>query len=357
MDQAAKASARRCTAPVPACRATCRAHAGSTFDAIVIGAGAAGCTAPAWPGSAGCASCCIDHADKVAEKIRISGGGRCNFTNRDTSPANFLSANPAFCRSALARYTPADFLALLKRHASAGTRSTRGSCSATTAAKTSSRCCCASATAGAVTRWQPCAVRAVRRRADGLRARHRPGQRGDRPTSSSRPAACRSRRSAPAISVIAWHASSDIALVDAAPRPGSADLRRCAVGTVCGAGRPVARSPGRHRRRPRARAVRRGSAVHPPRSERAGDPADLELLASRRRRSPSTWRPGSTSPARCWRPRRVRVESLPTNWRRCCRSGWPTPGSPSTRAGPTGRWRRCATATCCNLPRHSSAGI
>src|SRR5258708_9525298 len=58
----------------------------------------------------------IDHAERLAETIRISGGGRCNFTNINAGPANFLSANPHFCRSALARYTPQDFLALLKRH-------------------------------------------------------------------------------------------------------------------------------------------------------------------------------------------------------------------------------------------------
>ncbi len=58
----------------------------------------------------------VDHSLKVAEKIRISGGGRCNFTNRDATPAQFLSENPHFSRSALARYTPQDFIALLQRH-------------------------------------------------------------------------------------------------------------------------------------------------------------------------------------------------------------------------------------------------
>ncbi len=58
----------------------------------------------------------IDHAERLAEKIRISGGDRCNFTNINAGPANFISANPHFCRSALARYTPQDFLALLKQH-------------------------------------------------------------------------------------------------------------------------------------------------------------------------------------------------------------------------------------------------
>ena len=58
----------------------------------------------------------IDHATKLAEKIRISGGGRCNFTNIHTGPQNFLSENPHFCKSALSRYTPQDFLDLLKRY-------------------------------------------------------------------------------------------------------------------------------------------------------------------------------------------------------------------------------------------------
>lgn len=58
----------------------------------------------------------IDHADKLAEKIRISGGGRCNFTNVNTAPANFLSQNPHFCKSALSRFTPQDFLALVKKY-------------------------------------------------------------------------------------------------------------------------------------------------------------------------------------------------------------------------------------------------
>ncbi|HEX5636172.1 MAG TPA: NAD(P)/FAD-dependent oxidoreductase, partial [Gammaproteobacteria bacterium] len=58
----------------------------------------------------------VDHSEKVGEKIRISGGGRCNFTNINTSPAQFISKNPHFCRSALARYTPYDFIKLLEQH-------------------------------------------------------------------------------------------------------------------------------------------------------------------------------------------------------------------------------------------------
>ncbi|KMY85285.1 NAD(FAD)-utilizing dehydrogenase [Candidatus Paraburkholderia calva] len=86
------------------------------FDIAVIGAGAAGmmCTSVATQSVRRVVL--IDHAERPAEKIRIPGGGRCNFTNINAQPANFLSANPYFCRSALARYTPRDFLALLKSY-------------------------------------------------------------------------------------------------------------------------------------------------------------------------------------------------------------------------------------------------
>jgi predicted Rossmann fold flavoprotein len=87
-----------------------------TFDIAVIGAGAAGMMSAAVAAQNGRRVVLLDHAERLAEKIRISGGGRCNFTNINAGPANFLSANPHFCRSALARYTPQDFLALLKRH-------------------------------------------------------------------------------------------------------------------------------------------------------------------------------------------------------------------------------------------------
>jgi len=86
------------------------------WDAVVIGAGAAGMMCAAVAGQRGARVLLIDHAGKLAEKIRISGGGRCNFTNLHTRPENFLSENPHFCRSVLARYTPADFIALLRRH-------------------------------------------------------------------------------------------------------------------------------------------------------------------------------------------------------------------------------------------------
>ena len=75
------------------------------FDVIIIGAGAAGMMCAAQAGARGRRVLLIDHAAKIGERIRISGGGRCNFTNRTVSADNYLSQNPHFCRSALARFT------------------------------------------------------------------------------------------------------------------------------------------------------------------------------------------------------------------------------------------------------------
>lgn len=86
------------------------------FDAIIVGAGAAGMMCASIAGQRGVRVLLVDHYHKLGEKIRISGGGRCNFTNIHTSPANFLSQNPHYCRSALARYTPADFIKLVEAH-------------------------------------------------------------------------------------------------------------------------------------------------------------------------------------------------------------------------------------------------
>jgi predicted Rossmann fold flavoprotein len=88
----------------------------NSFDVAVIGAGAAGMMCGAVAGQRGRSVVMIDHAEKLAEKIRISGGGRCNFTNVHAGPQNYVSQNPHFCRSALSRYTPQDFLSLVKRY-------------------------------------------------------------------------------------------------------------------------------------------------------------------------------------------------------------------------------------------------
>lgn len=100
--------------------------ASGIFDAAVIGAGAAGMMAAAVAGQRGLRVVLIEHAERLAEKIRISGGGRCNFTNIGAGPANFLSQNPNFCRSALAAYTPRDFLDLVERHGIAWHEKHRG---------------------------------------------------------------------------------------------------------------------------------------------------------------------------------------------------------------------------------------
>ena len=85
------------------------------FDVIVIGAGAAGMMCAAQAGARGRRVLLLDHAAKLGERIRISGGGRCNFTNRHVGAENFLSQNPHFCRSALARFSQNDFIAMVER--------------------------------------------------------------------------------------------------------------------------------------------------------------------------------------------------------------------------------------------------
>ncbi|MBB3443015.1 NAD(P)/FAD-dependent oxidoreductase [Rhizobium sp. BK379] len=95
-------------------------------DVIVIGAGAAGMMCAIRAGQRGRSVTVLDHARAPGEKIRISGGGRCNFTNINAGPKNFLSANPHFCKSALARFTPADFVAMVDRHGIAWHEKTLG---------------------------------------------------------------------------------------------------------------------------------------------------------------------------------------------------------------------------------------
>ena len=87
-----------------------------TFDVVVLGAGAAGMMCAVRAGERGRSVLVLDHAKAPGEKIRISGGGRCNFTNIHTTAKNYISANPHFAKSALARYTPRDFLDLVERH-------------------------------------------------------------------------------------------------------------------------------------------------------------------------------------------------------------------------------------------------
>ena len=139
------------------------------FDAVVVGAGAAGLFCAARAGQLGVRVLLLDHAEKVAEKIRISGGGRCNFTNIDTGPANFDSTNPDYCRSALARYTPRDFIALVERHGIAWHEKHKGQLFCDDSSAQIVDMLLAECAAGGVAHWQPCAVTAVSHGAGGFR--------------------------------------------------------------------------------------------------------------------------------------------------------------------------------------------
>ena len=87
-----------------------------SYDAVVLGGGAAGLMCAITAGQRGRRVAVLEHADRIGKKILISGGGRCNFTNLHCRPENFLSSNPHFCKSALARYTPQDFITLVEKH-------------------------------------------------------------------------------------------------------------------------------------------------------------------------------------------------------------------------------------------------
>ncbi|WP_312302740.1 NAD(P)/FAD-dependent oxidoreductase [Pulveribacter sp.] len=137
----------------------------SSFDAVIVGAGAAGLFCAAQAGQRGLKVLLIDHAPRVAEKIRISGGGRCNFTNRDLDlhapQRHFVSGNPQFARSALSRYTPADFIALVQRHGIAFHEKHKGQLFCDRSAEDLIAMLLAECADGGVQRWQPCGVKNI----------------------------------------------------------------------------------------------------------------------------------------------------------------------------------------------------
>ena len=139
------------------------------YDVIVIGAGAAGMMCAATAGQRGRSVLLVDHYPKLGEKIRISGGGRCNFTNLHASPANYLSRNPHFCRSALARYAPRHFIALVEKHRIAYHEKTLGQLFCDDSATQVIAMLRAECDAGGVEWRMPCEVRAVGREAAGFR--------------------------------------------------------------------------------------------------------------------------------------------------------------------------------------------
>ncbi|KWT87278.1 MULTISPECIES: NAD(P)/FAD-dependent oxidoreductase [unclassified Variovorax] len=134
----------------------------SAFDAIVIGAGAAGLFCAGLAGQRGLKVLLIDHAERIAEKIRISGGGRANFTNRDLDvrapQRHFIGENPNFCRSALSRYTPQQFIDLVQRHGIAFHEKHKGQLFCDGSSQQIIDMLLAECAAGGVTHWQPCSV-------------------------------------------------------------------------------------------------------------------------------------------------------------------------------------------------------
>jgi len=134
----------------------------SRFDVIVIGAGAAGLFCAAQAGQRGRKVLLLDHNARIAEKVRISGGGRANFTNRDLDvrapQRHFIGENPNFCRSALSRYTPQHFIALVQRHGIAFHEKHKGQLFCDGSSQQIIDMLLAECAAGGVTHWQPCAV-------------------------------------------------------------------------------------------------------------------------------------------------------------------------------------------------------
>lgn len=138
-----------------------------TFDVAVIGAGAAGMMCASLAGQRGARAVLVDHARHLGEKIRISGGGRCNFTNVDAARHEcYISENPRFARSALTRYTPSDFIALLRRHGIAFHEKHRGQLFCDDSAEQIIAVLKAECDAGGVQWRMPCTVHAVRRCGD-----------------------------------------------------------------------------------------------------------------------------------------------------------------------------------------------
>jgi hypothetical protein len=136
-------------------------------DVLVIGGGAAGLMCAAIAGQRGRRVRVLEHANRVGKKILMSGGGRCNFTNLGTTPGNFLSQNPHFCKSALARYTPWDFVALVERHGIAYHEKELGQLFCAESSKQIVALLLAECAAGKVDIRTDCAVAGVAREAGG----------------------------------------------------------------------------------------------------------------------------------------------------------------------------------------------
>ncbi|GAB2464504.1 NAD(P)/FAD-dependent oxidoreductase [Comamonas humi] len=135
------------------------------YDVAILGAGAAGLFCAGRAAQRGLKVLLVDHAPKVAEKIRISGGGRANFTNRDLDVRqphkHFVGLNPQFCRSALSRYTPADFVSMVEKHGISYHEKHKGQLFADRSAEDLIAMLLAECERGGVARWQPCRVKNI----------------------------------------------------------------------------------------------------------------------------------------------------------------------------------------------------
>ena len=318
-----------------------------TYDAIILGAGAAGLMAASVAGQRGRRVLLVDHADEVGKKILISGGGRCNFTNSATTSDRYLSANPHFARSALSRYTPADFLALIDAYGIAWHEKTLGQLFCDGSARQVVAMLLDECAKGRVDLALGQPVRGVthadaRFGGDDRRPHRHRARAGDRHRRPVDPQDGRDRlrlRPRPAI-------RAEDRRAPPRARPADAGRRGNAV--------PVAVGRFRGRRRAvRQGGVPGGGAVHAPRVVRPRDPASVVLLAARRCRSRSiscrTPRPAGSPP----RSARGRAPPCAACWARICpivsprrwpigspsRASW---GPPPTARSP-GRKRRLAS--------------
>jgi len=132
------------------------------FDVAIVGAGAAGLFCASVAGQLGLRVVLIDHSARLAEKIRISGGGRSNFTNTQVSAANYLGQNPRFAKSALARYTPRDFVELVRKHGIGFHEKHKGQLFCDRSAQDLIDMLLAECAAANVSHWQPCTLHSVR---------------------------------------------------------------------------------------------------------------------------------------------------------------------------------------------------
>ncbi len=307
----------------------------SYFDVTIVGAGAAGLFCAGVAGQLGLRVLLIDHAPKVAEKIRISGGGRCNFTNRDLDPRaphkHFLSQNPHFCRSALSRYTPADFMALLQRHGVPFHEKHKGQLFCDRSAQDLIDVLLRECEAGGVQRWQPCAVQSVAYHEAAADNPARYTLHTDRGIVTCRSlVVATGGLSIPKIGAtdFGFKLARQFGLKVVEPHPALVPLTFdgnawAPFADLAGLAMPVAISTGEKKT---AHHLPRGSAVHAPGPERPCRAANIELLAAR---PAAAHRPAPRGCPRCLlckRPKHARASCCPTNWRTCCPTGWPTPG-------------------------------